>query len=199
LILLLLKDVVAPGRSAYGPVDAAAIERYAMFKRMGFFGVDQNSTRGAVQFLRLSRAILGRPQTSLWLTPQGRFADVRERPVFRRGLGMLAARCERALFVPAALEYPFWEERLPEALAWVGEPIVVDSRDAADEARWTSVLESRLAETQTKLADASIRRDAAAFRTVLAGRSGVGGVYDVWRGLKARIQGKPFRKEHGQL
>ena len=198
MLLFLLGEQVAPGRRAYAPIDAEALERYAMFKRMGLFGVEQNTARGAVQFLKTSRALLSAPHTALWLTPQGRFSDVRERPVkFDRGLGALARRSRDTCFLPVAMEYCFWGERLPEVLIWIGDPLQLrDGREGTSDA-WSRLLEERLAETQDTLARACMERDPTQFQTVLQGGSGVGRFYDFWRSTKARLRGESFSKEHG--
>ena len=53
----------------------------------------------------------------------GRFCDVRERPVpIMPGLTRLPELAPEAVFLPLALEYPFWSEKRPEALACFGEP-----------------------------------------------------------------------------
>jgi 1-acyl-sn-glycerol-3-phosphate acyltransferase len=200
MLLLLVQERVGPGRSHYAPVDARALDRYAMLKRMGFFGVEQHHARGAVQFLRTSQAILGRSGTALWLTPQGRFADVRERPVrFQRGLGALAARCQHTLFLPLAIEYTFWEERLPEALIWIGSPTLVECGNDADVRGWTHFFEEQLRALQERLAAAATQRQSSEFEIVLKGSGGVTGVYDAWRALLARLRGQSFQKEHGTL
>ncbi len=52
----------------------------------------------------------------MWITAQGRFSDVRERPLaLRPGVARLAELAPEALFVPLALDYAFWEERGAEA------------------------------------------------------------------------------------
>ena len=40
-------------------------------------------------------------------------------------------------------------------------------------------------------------RDPAAFEVMLAGRAGVGGVYDLWRAAKAAVRGERFNRQHG--
>jgi hypothetical protein len=42
-----------------------------------------------------------------------------------------------------------------------------------------------------------MERDAAQFEVLVGGRAGVGGVYDLWRRLRARLRGEAFRSEHG--
>ena len=60
----------------------------------------------------------------LWITAEGSFTDARTRPVrLRPGLAHLARRVPGATIVPLALEYPFWDERTPEALCRFGTPM----------------------------------------------------------------------------
>jgi 1-acyl-sn-glycerol-3-phosphate acyltransferase len=69
-----------PDRTHFVPMEAEALSRYRLFEKLGAFGIEPGTTRGAREFLRTSCAILARPRTALWVTAQGRFADVRERP-----------------------------------------------------------------------------------------------------------------------
>ena len=201
LVCLALKSEFFPERTAYAPIDAAALERYTFFRRLGFFGVEQGSRRGAAQFLRAGEAILRRPDHLLALTPQSRFADPRERPArFQPGLGHLAGRVDHALFVPLAMEYVFWEERLPEILVRFGEAVEVRREHAAAfyPAYWTALFEENLTATQDALAVEAQRRDPLDFLPLLRGGAGQGGIYDVWRAAKARWRGQPFNPEHGR-
>jgi len=117
---------------------------------------------------------------------------------FMRGLGHLVSRVRRCLILPIAIEYPFWEERFPEALARCGPWLKhEEAGDLAPDAL-TELLEKRLETTLDALAADSMSRNAAAFKTILRGRAGVGGVYDVWRRLVARLRGETFRAEHGR-
>jgi hypothetical protein len=86
------------------------IERYGFFKHLGFFGVEKNTPRGAITFLRTAHAILASSCNALWLTPQGRFMDVRERPLrLEDGLGALAT-LEPAPYSSRCHQYAFWTE-----------------------------------------------------------------------------------------
>ncbi len=172
----------------------------ACFRKLGFFGVEQGTRRGAIQFLRTAENILHDPNSLLVITPQGRFADVRERPVrFAAGLGHLATRVERAFFLPMATEFIFWEERLPEILVRFGEPVEVRKADAAtfDANEWTKLFEQKMQATQDALAAEAQRRNPEDFHVVLRGGAGQGGIYDQWRSMKAKMRGEKFRKEHG--
>lgn len=200
LICLVLKERFFPDHTAFAPIDAAMLARYKFFGRLGFFGVEQHSRRGAIQFLRTTEAILQSPRNLLAITPQGRFVDVRERPLrFESGLGHLATRVESARFMPLAMEYVFWEERLPEILVRFGEPVATQTQPRSTLASkdWTKLFEEKLAETQDALAAEAQRRDPADFQVVLRGAAGQSGTYDLWRLFKSKWRGEIFRKEHG--
>jgi 1-acyl-sn-glycerol-3-phosphate acyltransferase len=200
LVCLVLKERFYPERAAFAPIDAQMLKRYKLFSRLGFFGVEQHSLRGAAQFLQIAQAVLQSPQNLLAITPQGRFADARERPIrFESGLGHVATRVRRALFVPFAAEYVFWEERLPEVLVRFGEPVEIQPhhRPAFDAKYWTRLFEQKLTETQDALASEAMRREPANFLTLLSGGAGQGGIYDLWRYFKSKCLGENFKKEHG--
>ena len=115
-----------PERDHYAPMDAEALARYSLFDKLGFYGVERGTWRGASDFLRTTEAILSRPRSAVWITVQGRFADPRIRPPrLQPGIGHIARCLSQGTVVTLALEYPFWEERLPEALARFGEPIFI--------------------------------------------------------------------------
>lgn len=196
LICLLLSRRFFPGRPGFAPMDAAALQRYRFLGRLGFFGVEQGTTAGARQFLRIGRQVLSQGGTTLWLTPQGRFADVRERPpTFQAGLAHLAADPSPALAVPVAIEYTFWQERLPEVLVDFGAPVGLGELGGAPR-EWDARLSANLAAVQDRLASRAVAREASHFTTILQGRAGVGGVYDFWRWVRARLTGRRFDPHH---
>jgi 1-acyl-sn-glycerol-3-phosphate acyltransferase len=199
LLCLFVAYRLFPERWHYGPIDADALARYRFFASLGFFGVKPGTRRGAATFLRVSQAVLERPGTALWMTPEGRFSDPRQRPLeLQSGLGHLASRLSRVAFVPLGLEYPFWEERFPEALIRFGEATMVVCGQERSPAAWTDLLAGRLEATLDRLADEACQRQRQAFDVILSGRAGVGGVYDGWRALRACLRGERFRKAHGE-
>jgi 1-acyl-sn-glycerol-3-phosphate acyltransferase len=197
LICLRLAASLFPDRSHYGPIDAAALGKYKFFEKLGFFGVEAGTARGARRFLSASQEILARPDTALWVAAEGRFTDPRERPVrLRSGIGHLASKVRNAVLLPLAIEYPFWEERSAEALARFGEEIPTGDADL-DASDWTPILEEGLESALDALTVESLARDTARFEVLVGGSAGVGGIYDTWRRLKARFQGERFRPGHG--
>ncbi|HEX4609696.1 MAG TPA: lysophospholipid acyltransferase family protein [Urbifossiella sp.] len=184
-------------RDQFAAIDAAAVNQYRFFARLGFVGVDTTSLRGAAAFLRAGQAVLSEPNRVFWVTAQGRFADVRERPLaLRSGVGHLAARLGCGVVVPLALEYAFWEERTPEALARYGDAIRIADHPGLDGKAWAQRIEDALTRTLDALNADAVSRDPGRFDTILGGRAGVGGVYDLWRRAKALVRGERFDPSH---
>jgi 1-acyl-sn-glycerol-3-phosphate acyltransferase len=195
-LFIVLTTRLLRGRKGYGPMEAAQLERYRFMRRIGVFGIEPGTRRGAAAFLRASSAILTDPEAVLWVTAEGAFADPRVRPVrLRLGTAHLMARLEDVVAIPLALEYPFWSERLPEALCRFGEPMPSDHD--ASVANWQVRLEAGLAATMDALAADAIAREPGRFELVLRGQSGVGGMYDLFRQARAAVRGERFNPEHG--
>jgi len=170
LTLLLVTDLF-PDRQHYAPMDAAALAKYKFFAKLGMFGVKPGA---GLTFVRTGRAILKEANAALWVTGQGRFADARDRSVPVRG-GVAALGC--ATVIPVAIEYTFWHERFAEVLVRFGKN--------------GETLEA----TQDALAAEAMQQRAELFETVVPGRVGIGGVYDLWR----RWRHGDFQPEHEAL
>lgn len=188
-----------PGRFSYAPIDAVMLEKYGIFKSVGFFGVDRDGgTRGAVEFLKIASGLLERSRSLLWMTPQGRFSDPRERPVeFERGIAHLARRVPEAHYIPMAVELAFWEESKPEVLTYLGPPVKFDPK--AEVGEILASLESGMEAAMDRLAELSIARQADAFVPAMDGASGVGGIYDLWRSFRQMARGKKPSLNHSDL
>ncbi|MEP6956931.1 MAG: lysophospholipid acyltransferase family protein [Chthoniobacterales bacterium] len=201
LICLLLAAEYFPGRSSFAPIDAQALRRYGFLARLGFFGVEMGSTRGAATFLQTATTILDSPARMLWVTPQGKFTDARTRPLdLQRGLAHLAGRAAPAVFLPLAIEYTFWEERTPEVLLAFGTPLFNQQhRDSCGADDWAGALEQSLQDAQDALALAAQRRVPAEWQILSRGRAGTTFAYDVWRRARAALRGKSFHREHSGL
>ncbi len=197
LFAILLNRLYMPERTVYAPIDQTALDQYPIFRKLGFYGIDMHSLEGAKRFLAVTRALLQQPHTAIWMTPGGRFADVRSRTTFAPGLGHVAATVSGVTLVPVALEYTYWEERTPEALVAFGRPTVTQASERSKD-EWQRELEERLAEAQSSLADRAISRDAAGFDIVLEGSAGVGGWYDRCRRLKSFVMRTEFEPRHSR-
>src|SRR5687767_4194076 len=61
LVCFVLSREFGDAREHYAAIDAVAVRKYQFFTRLGFFGVDQESVRGAAEFLRTGQSILSAP------------------------------------------------------------------------------------------------------------------------------------------
>jgi 1-acyl-sn-glycerol-3-phosphate acyltransferase len=200
LACIVISRYFLPAASHYGPMDAASLKHYGFLRNLGLFPVQNGTPRGAAQFLRASRKILSTSNSVLWLTPEGRFTDVRTRPAtFRPGLGALVARFGACTLVPLAFEYTFWDERLPEILVSCGQPVEVSDGKLCSVSEWNERLEAALAATQDELAALAKLRDPARFETILSGRVGISGVYEAWKRFVALLTGRVYEGSHGSI
>lgn len=185
-----------PGRKHRAPISAESLKQYRFFRHIGMFPVQQDSPRGAVEFLRVASAVL-KGGGVLWITAQGHFTDARVRPLeLKSGLGALLQRGESVTVVPLALEYTFWNQRLPEVLLAAGQPFLVSHGGERSAAQWTAVLQDRLEAAQEELRSASMPRDEAPFTTLLQGRRGTAGPYAAMQWLRARLRGEAYHPDH---
>jgi 1-acyl-sn-glycerol-3-phosphate acyltransferase len=196
---VLLANTVFSGRAGYAPIHAEMLKRYRFMGRIGAFGIEPEGRAGGAAFLAAARQILHKPEGLLLVTGQGRFTDVRERPVaLRPGLAHVANLQPDATFVPLALDYVFWDERKPELLVRFGRPVPAVALAKRPVAERTEALARALEETMDALAVDAMARDPAAFDTLHAGGVGVGGVYDLWRRARAAVKGERFSPAHGE-
>ena len=194
---MLLSRRLFPGRRMIIPMEAAALARYPFMRRLGVFGVETGHARGAAAFLRTAQGVLADPVNMLWMNAPGRFADARERPLpLAPGVARLPELAPGAVVLPLALEYPFWSERAPEALAAFGPPLQAAELAALPREDRQQRLGAAIEAVMDRLAAEALTRDAARFRVVVQGQEGMGGVWHGWRRLRAALRGERFDPRH---
>ncbi|WP_085085530.1 lysophospholipid acyltransferase family protein [Azospirillum oryzae] len=195
-LLIVMGTTRFRGRPGFGPIDAEMLRRYRFMRRIGLFGLEPGRA-GAVTFLRTAEHILADPRAMLWITAEGAFTDPRRRPVtLRPGIAHLVRRAPSALVVPLAVEYPFWDERTPEALLRFGEPIDAACIKDLPVQEIAADLEGRLETVMDQLAQDAQSRDPSRFLTLMEGTVGIGGIYDLWRRTRAWAGGQAFSAAH---
>jgi 1-acyl-sn-glycerol-3-phosphate acyltransferase len=182
MLLALLARTLLPERKHYAPIEASALKRYPFLRKLGLFPVETSTPHGSAQFLRTGQTVL-REGAVLWATPQGRYADQREFPLaFRPGLAALAARCPGVPLLPMAVEYTFWDGRLPETLVRFGDWVHGDPTLSSE--CLTHHLECALMAEMLELQKASCARDGSSFEVLLSGRRATDSMYALQRGLR---------------
>ncbi len=198
MVSFLLADRLMPRQNHFAPMDAQALDRYGILKHVGIFPVEMNTGRGAVQFLRTSE-VIARTGGVVWITPQGKFVDARVRPLqFKPGLAALAVRIATNVgpctVQPLAIEYTFWDERLPECLLHLGEPVLVAPGETTEEVEARLIL--ALEGAMDTLKEFALRRESALFQTMAQGTVGAGGFYALGQRIKAIALRRPYQPEH---
>ncbi len=179
-------------RRGFAPMEAAMLERYRFFRKLGAFGVAPGYA-GAAAFLAMGRAVLGLEDGLLLVNAEGRFRDVRERPLqLAAGLAHLARWAPATRFAPLAIEYAFWDERRPNLLLRFGQPVSAETVALSG----TAALDAALSSAMDALAVDAAARDPARFTTLLAGKTRINPVYDSWRSARAMLQGRRFDPAH---
>lgn len=198
-VYILLADKHFSRFANFAPIDAEMLKKYGFFGRMGAYGVDLESQRGGADFLAASADILSREDSAIWVAAQGRFMDVRDRPLdLRPGIARLAELAPHALFVPLAIEYAFWDQRGGEAFAAYGEAMRGEDLAAMERNARRLHLEERLTAIADRLSADVISRDPERFVSLLEGEAGVGGVFDLFKRLVALLRGERYDPSHGK-
>lgn len=162
MIATLIADRWFADRDHISAIDADMLERYAVLKKLGFLPVDQNSFSSLRTFLQQATTRLRDNNAVLWITPQGKFADPRQRPVkFAPGIAHLAKHVPGLTIQAVALEYTFWDTKKPQVLLSFCDPIFTTEPEPALRA------ERALEEQLDHLASLAIARDGKPFTTEL--------------------------------
>lgn len=169
---LALSRELVPSRTIAAPMDRAELKRFFFMRWLGVYGIDPDDpailapmTDYVIErFHRESRL-------TLWITPQGRFADVRAPLEIRPGAAAIAARAAEEFggvsVLSAAIEYAFWEDQRPEVFIRFSR---CESPQTNSLAGWHRTIVRTMQSNAQALAERVIARDPAAF-TILLGRA----------------------------
>jgi 1-acyl-sn-glycerol-3-phosphate acyltransferase len=191
LVAVLLTRLYLPDRPMLAAMDRAELERFAILRRLGIFGIDPDDPRSLqAQTEFLGRRFTERPRATFWITPQGRFTDVREDIRLRPGAAAVAARLDpEPMVVALAMDYCFWNDRKPELCMRV-IPVHASARSDGplSTTDWVRAMTSTMRENQNELTKLTIRRDPQDWLQVIAPRQHqkTNPVYDLWLRLRGR-------------
>lgn len=185
IVMLVLHRQVLAGRTLRAPMDAAQLRRFRFFRRLGTFGIEPDEPRSLDAMVEyLARYFTEDTRPTLWITPQGRFADVREPVRTRPGAAAICATHGDTRCVAINLEYAFWLDAKPEILVRYQrvEP------EKTSTSGWHRAIQGALEDNGARLARLVMARDPRAFEPLVDGASSHGNpLYTLW--LRARGQG----------
>jgi len=149
------------------------LDRYAFFRYAGVFGIDLETTRSAVGGLRTALDLLDRPETALWMFPQGELLPARAPIVAQPGVSYLAAKREISP-VPVGIRYDWTAESRPTVLVRFGSPLEGEPRPE----KLSAAIENLLAGIDEDLAAADLQ----AYQPIDPPRVSINERWDRWNG-----------------
>lgn len=187
LIGLILAERFTPRRQPLAPMEHEQLAKFRFMTRLGIFGIDPDHPAALAH---TTDYLLDRfrqtPETALWITPQGQFADPRAPIRLRPGLAALAARLEGPRVITIAIELAFWTEQRPEVFLRIASVTPATTNTPG----WHRAITTSMQHNADELARLVIARDPAAFVTLPlsrnAGTGGVNPVYDLWLRLRGK-------------
>lgn len=197
LVSLVLHAHYSPRREPMAPMDASQLRKFGIFKRIGIFGLDPDNPKSLEAMgAYVSERFANNPKCSLWITPQGRFTDVRMPIEIRPGGAAIAARTPGITVLALAIEYGFWTDQKPEVfLSW--RPIAAPPGREGSTAAWHRAILEAMTENNRVLAEAVKSRDPSKFLPVFdsGGSAATNWWYDLWlrlRGRSSRVEDRHF-------
>lgn len=188
LVSLVLHRHFTPDREPMAPMDASQLRKFGIFKKIGIFGLDPDDPRSLEAMgAYVAERFTNNPRASLWITPQGRFTDVRAPIEIRPGGAAIAARTPGISVLCLAIEYGFWTDQKPEVFLSLRPVAAADGRENSTAAWHRAILEG-MSENNRTLSDAVISRDPANFIAVFdsKSRAGTNWWYDLWLKVRGR-------------
>ena len=205
LVAVLLSSTFTPDRRGCGPMDLSQLQKFRFFRKLGVFGVNPDEARSIVPMLAHVEALIAaHPATTLWITPQGRFCDIRTEIAIKPGAAALAARLGPSCRVfSLAIEYGFWTDAKPEVFLRFTEiptpATAPGSSPTPPTARaWTDAMQQAMTANAESLAGRVIARDPSAFTIISGGTARINPAYDWWLKLRGkRVEIDANRTHHG--
>ncbi len=194
ILSVALASSLHPSRSAYGVIDAHELSKFKFMRKLGLFGVDPDDPASLALIQEyIERLATEEHRLSLWITPQGRFTDVREPVQIRPGAASIAASVPGARVAALAIEYTFWNDRRPELLVHGTTSMVTPGSTP----RTHRDLEESLRSSASALSALARARDPEPFVTLVSRGGAINPAYDAWmriRGRSSRIDSpRPHR------
>lgn len=189
LVAMWLGQQLTPTRPVLGPMELAQLKKFAVFRKLGIFGLDPDQPGSLAAMTDYLRHVFATaPRTAFWVTPQGQFADVRDPIRIRPGAAAVAARLGDVVVGAVAVEYVFWADQRPELLVRAA-PVETPPPNPAgvSTASWTRAMQSAMQANADALAALSRGRDPNAFETLAGGGpTKIHPLFDLWMRLRGR-------------
>ena len=125
------------------------MNKHSLFRKIGAFSINREDPRKAITSLRYALKSFERPNSSLFVYPEGSITPVGSEMNFEGGLGWLHSRLEEVDFVPVAIHMHTIRHDKPELHLHVGPSVQLDRGQSGKER--TAAFERRLDQMLTEL------------------------------------------------
>ena len=116
-------------RRTIAPMDEKEFKNYKSLRFVGLFGVSQGD--GEKVQTTIQNEIEQKPETVVWVTPQGQFApNELEQPEFKSGLSRWATAMPGSVCVPVSIHYHFGHLPRPFVFFRLGNPVESVAKDS---------------------------------------------------------------------
>ncbi|MFT5207328.1 MAG: 1-acyl-sn-glycerol-3-phosphate acyltransferase [Candidatus Omnitrophota bacterium] len=185
-------------REYYGVFAAEQLKRYGIFRKVGCFGIDRDSSQDTREFLRYTQKLLNEQSRLLWIYPQGDLISAEALPlVFKKGYVNILSRLKRVHLLKTTVSYDFWLESKPEI---VMDIMPLEYMEPKPGASFTNEINERiqceLSERLAVLRDIVRTRDKSQLNSILTAQHGTNIVYDGYRYMKSKLAGEEFQLSH---
>lgn len=188
LVCVHLHQTFSPTRVTLGPIDAAELAKFKFMRKIGLFGVDPHDPAALEPMVEhVAMRVRQTPRTTFWITPQGRFVDVREPVTIRPGVSAVASRlCAQGpcRVIALAIEIGMWVDKKPEVFLCAQE---CRAETAGSTASWHRAITRGMRGAAATLAEAVIARDPSPFVCIEGGDAPrIHPVYDAILSLRGK-------------
>lgn len=139
-------------QNARAMMEDKQMREFGLFKRIGAFSVNLENPRSAVRSLRYAVESMKRPNSCLFIYPEGEIGPFRtEKPHFKKGLGWIVSQCPDVDVVPVGIYINTEKFDKPELFMKVGKAIEINGDDSAE--NLNSFFEVRMGELLKELTE----------------------------------------------
>ena len=200
LCLYLSKNILK--RDSYGVFDEAQLRRYGIFRLIGGYSVNRQSTdpKEIKQFLRYSKDLLSGSSRLLWIFPQGELLSNDQLPFsFKRGFASIVSQLPKFHLLKIITSYDFWIEPKPEIVVdLMPLETVVPEKGSRFSDEMTERVAGEMTDRMHEVKAIIRHRDHAKLKPLFVQEHGTNVVYDLYRKARSALVGESFRKSHGE-
>ncbi len=185
-------------REYYGVFAAEQLKRYGIFRKVGCFGIDRESSQDTRNFLRYTQTLLNEQSRLLWIYPQGDLISAEALPLkFKKGYVNMLSRLKRVHLLKMAVSYDFWLESKPEIVIDIMPLEYIEPQPSALVANELNErIQLELTERLIVVRDIVIARDKSQLNPILTAQHGTNLAYDGYRYIKSKLAGEEFHMSH---